>query len=159
MNMNPEETLRHVEQVLQQLGQSLDIDLALDQEGGCYFEHQEGWRMAILYPGGDQIVTAVSVLSGVEVAEDQLGPVLVEFNWLGARSRGAALSWNPLTRSFLLWHSRDAESTTAESLNQLLLRLVEVGMQLRPELQDRISAKTDKEEPATRPRGPGFVRA
>ena len=155
MSMSPEEIQRHVGLVLDQLGQSLEIDLALDQDGGCYFEHQEGWRMAILYPGGDQIVTAISVLSDVEVPDDRLGPVLVEFNWLGASSRGAALSWNPLTRSFLLWHSRDAESATAESLNKLLLRLVEAGMQVRPALQDRIDAK---ETPVTQPQGPGSLR-
>ena len=149
MTSNVEDIRQHIDQVLGELGRGLDIDLALDRDNACYFEHNDGWRMAILYPGKEQVVAAVSVLSGVTASDEEVWPVLVELGWLGAETDGASLSWNPESRSFVLWYSRDALATTPEKLNALLLRLCRAVAVVRPALTDRLFSRVeDAEQPA-----------
>ena len=117
------------------LGASLDVDITPDQNGACFFEHEEGWRLAIMLAGEDQVVAAVSVLSEIEApSAEALAGTLTAFNWLGARTDGAALSWNPRSQSFLLWRSLDAETLTAAGLNAVLLRLIGTAGELQPAL-------------------------
>ena len=132
----------HVRHVLDELGRSLDIDLTLDDDDACFFEHQDGWHMAILLPDEQQIVTAVSVLSNVSAPDEDIWPALVEFGWVGAHTGGAALSWNPESRSFVLWYSRDVLSTTADELNALLLKLCQAVAVIRPALSDSVFSRS-----------------
>jgi hypothetical protein len=135
----PEEIRAHAAQEVTRFGRDLGIDLALDETGNCYFEHRNGLRMAILLTGDSQIVTAVALLSDVELKEEQVGEILTDFNWLGTRIKGATLSWNPRSRNFLLWYSRDANVIRTDDLGQLLTRLLSVADALRPELEARIT--------------------
>jgi len=120
-------------------GQELGIDLQLDDQGSCYLEHRNGMRMAIMLTGDSQVVTAVALLSSLELTEAQIGEILTEFNWFGSRIRGATLSWNPQGHSFLLWYSRDANSIKTDDLGLLLARLLDTAQAIKPELESRIA--------------------
>ncbi len=144
-----EDLFEHTTQVLALLGDALDVDMRLDQEGSCFFEHDNGWRMGVMLAGEDQLVAAVSVLPNVTPPSDaRLASILTEFNWLGGRTNGAALSWNPAGNSFVVWRSRDAETATPVDINADLLRLVETAEDLRPalfaELEENAPARDDQ---------------
>lgn len=138
--------------VLLLLGNSLDIDLSLDEGGSCFFEHDDGWRMAIMLAGEDQIVAAVSVLSNIQAPPpDRLAALLTEFNWMGGLTNGHPLSWNPNSRSFVLWRSLDAETVTAAGMNEVMLRLVEAATRLQPTLRAYLDSTAAADEPDTPP--------
>ncbi|MCG8691746.1 MAG: type III secretion system chaperone [Minwuiales bacterium] len=133
--------------VLVLLGNSLNIDLSLDDDGTCFFEHDDGWRMAIMLAGEDQIVAAISVLSNIQAPPpDRLAALLTEFNWLGGLTNGHPLSWNPNSRSFVLWRSLDAETVTAGELNETMLRLVGAATRLQPTLRAYLDTPMDADE-------------
>jgi hypothetical protein len=134
-----EELLDRAASVLKLLGNGLEVDLSLDETGACYFEHDDGWRMAITLAGEDQIVTAISVLPNIEPPSGgELGAILTEFNWLGGLTNGLPLAWNPTSQSFVLWHSADIASLDAKALNATMLRLVTAAGELQPILRARL---------------------
>ncbi|MCB1715407.1 MAG: type III secretion system chaperone [Candidatus Competibacteraceae bacterium] len=149
MNNNQYNVRDRAAQLLNGLSQGLGVDLKLDRDGACFFEHKDGWRMAILVPNEEQIVTAISVLSNVNAPDEAIWPALVEYGWIGAQTEGAALSWNPESRSFILWHSRDFLTTNAAELNILLLRLCKGAAMIRQSLSESIFSKptASDEEP------------
>ncbi len=150
-----DDLVEHVQEELALLGNSLDVDFDLDEEGACFFEHDEGWRLAVMLAGEDQVVAAVSVLSQIEApSAETLADTLIAFNWLGGRTGGATLSWNPMSQSFLLWRSLDAETLTAAGLNATLLRLIASAGELQPALQAQL-AVTDTPADAAGP-APAF---
>lgn len=139
MNTIPQTISVHAAQEVTRFGRELGIDLELDETGNCYFEHRNGLRMAIMLTGDDQIVTAVALLSEARLTEAQVGEILTEFNWLGARIRGATLSWNPEARNFLLWYSRDANVIKTDDLGRLLTQLLSTADMIKPDLEARIA--------------------
>ena len=142
-----EDLADHAMAVLVLLGNSLNIDLSLDDDGTCFFEHDDGWRMAIMLAGEDQIVAAISVLSNIQTPPpDRLAALLTEFNWLGGLTNGHPLSWNPNSRSFVLWRSLDAETVTAGELNETMLRLVGAATRLQPTLRAYLDTPMDADE-------------
>ena len=142
-----EDLADHAMAVLVLLGNSLNIDLSLDDDGTCFFEHDDGWRMAIMLAGEDQIVAAISVLSNIQAPPpDRLAALLTEFNWLGGLTNGHPLSWNPNSRSFVLWRSLDAETVTAGELNETMLRLVGAATRLQPTLRAYLDTPMDADE-------------
>ena len=149
----------HVTEVLEVLGHGLGIDLTLDQDDSCFFEHKDGWHMAIVLPNDEQIVASVSVLSSVEAPDEHIWPVLVEYGWMGAQTDGAALSWNPESRSFVLWYARDAISITPEELNTLMLKLCRAVAAVRPALSDSIFGQGEGADEAEARLGPSDMMA
>ena len=150
MHTYREDLLEHAVQTLILLGDALDVDMSPDESGACFFEHSDGWRVGVMLAGEDQIVTAVSVLSNVTPpADDRLSSILSDFNWMGARTGGAAFSWNPAGRSFALWSSRDADAATADGLHDALVKLVETAADLQPDLRAQLEG-TDNAAPAAR---------
>ena len=148
-----EELLEQASQTLALLGDALDVDMSLNEEGSCFFEHDNGWRMGVMLAGEDQLVSAVWVLANVVTPSDaRLASILTEFNWLGARTNGVALSWNPAGNSFVLWRSRDAEACTPADLNADLVRLVDAASDIQPTLRARLEedgpAPDDQAPPA-----------
>ena len=139
MNRIPPPISVNAAQEVTRFGREMGIDLELDETGNCYFEHRNGLRMAIMLTGDDQIVTAVALLSEARLTEGQIGEILTEFNWLGARIRGATLSWNPEARNFLLWYSRDANVIKTDDLGKLLTKLLSTADMIKPELEARIA--------------------
>ncbi|MEM9617997.1 MAG: CesT family type III secretion system chaperone [Pseudomonadota bacterium] len=133
----------HAAQEVTRFGRELGVDLKLDETGNCYFEHLNGLRMAIMLTGDDQIVTAVALVSEARLTEAQVGEILTEFNWLGARTRGATLSWNPEARNFLLWYSRDANAIKTDDLTKLLTQLLSTADVIKTQLENRIDGSTN----------------
>ena len=139
MRTPPDEIKTHAAEQVTRFGRDVGIDLQLDETGNCYFEHRNGIRMAIMLTGDSQLVTAVALLSEVNIDEEHVGKILTDFNWLGTRVQGATLSWNPRSRNFLLWYSRDANEIKLEDLGELLTRLMTISEGLKPELESRIA--------------------
>jgi Tir chaperone protein (CesT) family len=129
-----------VHEELDVLGESLEVAFVLDDNGSCFFEHDEGWRLGVMLAAEDQVVAAISVLSQIEVpSAEALAKTLTDFNWLGGRTDGAALSWNPHSQSFLLWRSHDAATVTAAELNATLMRLVAAAGEVQPALMAQLA--------------------
>ena len=137
-------------QSLDRLGRALDIDLTLGRDDSCFFEHEDGWQVAIMLLNETQVVTALSVLANVTAGDELVVPAWIELGWLGAQSGGAALSWNPESRAFVLWHARDADKTDAEELNRLLLELCRVAPRMQALLNARLYPQSDPDR-AQRP--------
>ena len=147
----------HAAEEVTRFGREVGIDLQLDETGNCYFEHQNGLRMAIMLTGDDQIVTAAALFSEVNINENQIADILTEFNWLGTRARGATLSWNPQAKNFLLWYSRDANVIRTDELSELLTRLLSTAHMLEPELAARIFGADTKKDGEEKPQPPGWI--
>ena len=120
---------------LVELGDMLDLELDLNQHGGCYFDHTSGWRVAIMLAGEDQIVVAVSLMEGTAPEPALLAEVLTQYNWLGGDLGGATLTFNPTAGSFVIWRSMDVESATGGSLHKNLSRILSVAEHVEHRLQ------------------------
>ncbi|MEM7527863.1 MAG: type III secretion system chaperone [Pseudomonadota bacterium] len=144
---------RQVEQTLTRVGRELNITLRFDAEGACYFQHREGWNIAVIRSGTDQLVITVSVVTQEFPTAETISALLSQFGWLGFGTGGAALSYNPESGSFVLWRSIDAATADANQVNRELLRVIGYAAKLRRPLQaalveaaaDQSTADTDND--------------
>lgn len=136
---------RRTAQLLARVGTALGVELAFDEDGACYFEHSEGWNVALIRSGTDQLVAAVSVIVEEFPTAERVNALLSEYGWLGVSTGGAALSYNPNSGSFVLWRSMNAGDVEPDDVNLELIRILGFAAHLRGPLLAALSGDSDQD--------------
>ncbi len=144
IGLRPELRTR-VREVLDDLASNVGADLAFDADGNCFFEHSTGGYCALMMVGQDQLVAGVSLAAGHSPDAETLAEALVDFGWIGARTGGAALSYNPNSDSFVLWKSFEAETVSADDINLCLFRLLAHSAQVEAHLTALFGGEVEEE--------------
>jgi hypothetical protein len=125
---------RNVASVVENLGHELEANLQWDEATQtCQVEYDGSLMIQMQLLEGGRLVIGAIVAEHVAADAKYFG-ALMEYQWMGIRTGGAALAWNPEAETLVLWESAPAADLTADSLRRRLEHLISNGLRVRDEL-------------------------
>ena len=153
-------TLDQAQQLIAELGIELGGDAktyVMDDHGEVNMVFEGDMPVTIRFHESTLIVAAI-VATEVDMDDPGLFATLMDYQFMGIRTYGAVLSWNPSTNCLLLSrqiHAEPSGEQLAMELNILLKSSVQVRDELGPLLAGEWSLADDADQGADVEAGPG----
>lgn len=153
-------TLDQAQQLIAELGIELGGDAktyVMDDHGEVNMVFEGDMPVTIRFHESTLIVAAI-VATEVDMDDPGLFATLMDYQFMGIRTYGAVLSWNPSTNCLLLSrqiHAEPSGEQLAMELNILLKSSVQVRDELGPLLAGEWSLADDADQGADGEAGPG----
>lgn len=133
---NDENNRKVVNGLLKDLGEILNTELSLDEEGVCAIQHDSGLVLVIEIPKDSSFVyiyTAIQPLTGNEAKDYVLLEKAMLLNQFTIKTRGGALSLTPELNSLMFSLAQSIEDCEEEGLIGLFNRFLLTAIEIRNE--------------------------
>lgn len=152
-------TPTEIAKTLEELGQILDGDYRLDDEGSCFLTYKESLPLLLQYVEEDgRLILASEVKNDLEEAPDSEWLRILSIDWLGMRARGCALSPDRDAGNILLWRDANTTDINGRKLQEAIEVFLDEVIAVREYLDDPTFSQGGESGELTTSSG-GFIRA